>query len=84
MKGGYNRHYLKRVQMIQEINQQWEGGCGRTYSWVWRNKVYPIYPCHYNTYLNMMGINVAQELKRLEQRLERLEYEANQKQLTLF
>lgn len=82
--GGYNRNYLLRVKRIQEINNQWEGGYGRTYAWMWRNKVYDTYPCSYNTYISMMGINVNVEIKRLEERLKYLEYEANQRQLTLF
>lgn len=68
MRGGYNRNYLMKVRLIQDINRQWEGGWGRTYAWVWRNKVYPTYPCHYNTYIKMMGINVNVELRKIKER----------------
>jgi hypothetical protein len=51
-----SKNYLLRVKKIQELARLYYEPERRDkcYKWVWKNKVYPIYPCGYRTFLRAM------------------------------
>lgn len=73
MSKKYHENYLRRVEMIQRITSKYyeAGRMDRCYAEVWRRWVYPIYPCCYETYRNMLSINVSLERKRMQEAVDK-------------
>lgn len=69
----YHENYLRRVEMVQRITlKHYEPGrLDRCYKEVWRRWVYPLYPCCYETYRTMLGVNVAQARKAMKEAAEK-------------
>lgn len=65
---GYHRNTLRRIALVCEIvNKHYEPGRqDRCYKEVWRRYVNPVYPCCYRTFLNYIGVNIAQQTKHNE------------------
>lgn len=73
---GYHRNTLKRIDLVCDIvRKHYEPGRrDRCYKEIWRRYVCPVYPMCYRTFLNYIGVNVEQEMKKL----------SDPSQLTLF
>ena len=65
---GYHKNTLRRIALVRDIvNNHYEPGRNdRCYKEVWRRYVYPVYPMCYRTFLNYIGVNIAQQTKRNE------------------
>ena len=61
-----HRNTIKRIELVCEIvKEHYEPGRrDLCYKEVWRRYVYPVYPMCYRTFLNYIGVNVAQERKK--------------------
>lgn len=57
---------MKRIELVCSIvREHYEPGRrDRCYKEVWRRYVCPVYPMCYRTFLNYIGVNVAQERGR--------------------
>lgn len=64
---GYHLNTLRRIGLVNDIVRKYyePGRRDRCYKEVWRRYVNPVYPMCYRTFLNYIGVNVAQELKKL-------------------
>lgn len=63
---GYHKNTLKRIELVCSIvKEHYEPGRrDRCYKEVWRRYVCPVYPMCYRTFLNYIGVNIAQERGR--------------------
>lgn len=66
----YHRNMSLRIRRIQEIAQQHyePGNYSKSYHQVWRNYVYPIYPCCYATFLTYINTRPSDLSNEPEQR----------------
>lgn len=67
-KSRHHRNTLKRMEHVCAIVQEhYEPGVqAKSYYRVWRDYVYPVYPCCYHTMLRYISTNVKAELREKE------------------
>lgn len=63
----YHENYLRRAERVQQITEQYfePGRLDRCYAQVWRRYIYPIYPCCYRSYMNMLKIDVGEARREM-------------------
>ena len=68
----HHRNTLKRMRLVCDIVQQHyePGNQSKSYYRVWKQYVYPVYPCCYHTMLRYLGTNINKEEKDNERQLK--------------
>lgn len=62
-----NLNKLLLIRDIQELSNLLKNGDERTYSWIWRNHINPVYRISYATYLKYISMgNVEKQIRELE------------------
>jgi hypothetical protein len=53
----HNKYISQKIRNIQAIARQYyePGNQSKSYRQVWRRYVYPVYPCHYVTFMRYMN-----------------------------
>ena len=65
----YNREYmLRRIDMVQKLARQYyePGRHDRSWRWVWRYRVLPVYSISFRTFESYMAVDVEKELEKLK------------------
>lgn len=67
-KNRIHRNTLERMKHVCDIVQQHyePGNQSKSYYRVWRDYVYPVYPCCYRTLLRYISTNIKKEEKEID------------------